>query len=124
MRRGAVLLVLVAFIFSSGGQWTVLQCMAWANMVREYSQVVPLGQAVQMTFSGQYPCALCKAIADKRSSDDTKAFTQSKQDKPIVAPGFTFRPRLTVDAPAFPAGRDPFLQFRIEAPPVPPPRLG
>ena len=66
MRRLTHLVVLVAFIFSCGGQWVVLQGLAWANMVREYSEVVPLQQAVKMTLSGEYPCPLCKAIAEKK----------------------------------------------------------
>ena len=67
MRRLTLLVVLVAFIFSCGGQWPVLQCIAWVNMVREYSEIVPLAKAVEMTFSGQNPCAICKAIAGKEA---------------------------------------------------------
>ncbi len=52
MRRLTFFTVLVAFVFSCGGQWPVLQGVAWANMVREYSEAVPFTQAVQMTFSG------------------------------------------------------------------------
>ena len=124
MGRGTVIIVLVAFLFSCGGQWTVLQGLAWANMIREYSQVVPLGQAVQMTFSGQYPCAMCKAIADKKNSEDAKIFRLAKYDKAILASGVMLRPRFASAAPPFAAGRDHDLQFRAEAPPVPPPRLG
>jgi hypothetical protein len=124
MRRCSVVLVLVAFLFSSGGQWTVLQCLAWANMIREYSQVVPLGQAVTMTFSGKYPCAMCKAIAEKRSSDDAKTFILAKHDKLVVAQGCTLRPLASTSSDEFHAVRESFLQFRAEAPPVPPPRLG
>jgi hypothetical protein len=124
MRRGTVIVVLVAFLFSCGGQWTVLQCVAWANMIREYSQVVPLGEAVKMTFSGRYPCAMCKAIADRKNSENSKACTLAKYDKAIVAPGFTLRTRAGDEAPAFAIGRQKNLQFRVEAPPVPPPRLG
>jgi hypothetical protein len=68
MRRLTHLLVLAAFIFSCGGQWAAFQAIAWANMIREYSEMVPLTQAVQMTFSGRYPCAICKAIAQERGA--------------------------------------------------------
>lgn len=124
MRRGALFLVLAAFLFSCGGQWPVLQGLAWANMIREYSQVVPLGEAVKMTLSGRYPCALCKAIAERKSSADSKTFTLAKHDKPMVAQGVTLRPRAVAVTAGFGPAREKLLQFRTEAPPVPPPRLG
>ena len=118
-----MVLVLVAFIFSCGGQWPFLQCLAWANMIREYSYMVPLGEAVQMTFSGKYPCAMCKAIASKKQSDDAKMLQLAKHDKPALAPSFQFRRRAGTEAPRFYAERESFLQFRAEPPPTPPPRL-
>jgi hypothetical protein len=123
MRRCAVVLVLVAFIFSSGGQWAVLQCVAWANMIREYSQMVPVARAVQMTFSGQYPCAMCKAIADRKKQQDTQFLVLAKHDKPLVAHAFSLRARPALGEPEFYVSPDSFLVSLAEAPPVPPPRL-
>jgi hypothetical protein len=123
MRRCAVFVVLVAFLFSCGGQWAVLQCVAWGNMIREYSQVVPLGEAVHMTFSGQYPCALCKAIAEKKKSDHDSRVALLKMDKPIVAPAFSLRPRQVTGAATFYGSRASFLRSRAEVPPTPPPRF-
>ena len=122
MRRLTHLIVLSAFLFSCGGHWYVLQAVAWANMIREYSQVVPLAQAVQMTLSGQYPCAMCKAIAEKKQQAAQDQWVSlDKYDKKFVPP-------VAVAAVA-PTGT-PFaylvfsvhLQFRAEAPPTPPPR--
>jgi hypothetical protein len=114
--------ILVAFIFSCGGQWYVLQVVAWANMIREYSAVVPVSQAVEMTFSGHYPCALCKAIADKKSSDQQKAVCLEKYDKKFVLSGATpdyAAPRAEVlyASPAV------FLRDRNIVPWLPPPRF-
>jgi nitrate reductase beta subunit len=89
VRRLISLAILIAFIFSCGGEWYVLQCVAWANMIREYSAVVPVAQAVEMTFSGHYPCALCKAIASRKRSDQQKALALEKYDKKFVLPGET-----------------------------------
>jgi hypothetical protein len=123
VRRLTLIVTLVAFIFSSGGQWTALQCLAWANMIREYSHMVPLAEAVRMTFSGEYPCPICKAIAAKKQSDDAKMLELAKHDKPVLAPSFQFRRRAGTEAPRFYAERETFFQFRSEPPPTPPPRL-
>jgi hypothetical protein len=123
MRRLMLLFVLVAFTFSCGGQWYVLQCVAWANMIREYSQMVPLAKAVEMTFSGQYPCSMCKAIAEKKQADNLKMAAFQKQEKKRVSPEFALQP---VQRPVFARHffvRAASLQTRADAPPVPPPRL-
>jgi hypothetical protein len=123
MRRLTLLVVLVAFTFSCGGQWPLLQCVAWANMIREYSEMVPLSQAVQMTFSGQYPCALCKAIAEKKQEENTKFAATFKHEKKIISSGLSIAARsTTVSSQSF-VIRDQVFQTRSEAPPTPPPRF-
>jgi hypothetical protein len=123
MRRLTLLVVLVAFTFSCGGQWPILQCVAWANMIREYSQVVPLTQAVQMTFSGQYPCTLCKVIAEKKQSENDRIAFLFQHEKKIFCPGFNIAARLPAVVPPQFALIDSLFQTRTEAPPTPPPRL-
>ncbi len=118
-----MIFVLVAFIFSSGGEWAVLQCVAWANMIREYSEMVPLPEAVKMTFSGEYPCALCKAIAEKEQADNSKMVALAKHEKPISSPTFSYRPRTTALKPLFYVQFNSFLQTRSDVPPTPPPRV-
>ncbi len=121
MRRLTHLVVLCAFVFSCGGQWAAIQCLAWGNMIREYSQMVPLAQAVKMTLSGDYPCAICKALAEKKNADQQKAFALEKYDKKFVATA-----AVAAVPPAVAAYRYPvFLatgSFRLDRPPVPPPR--
>lgn len=123
MRRCAVFFVLVAFVFSSGGEWTVAQCVAWANMIREYSQTETLGHAMQMTFSGEHPCALCKAIAEKKQHDNGKAIAVAKQEKPFCSRAFLLTAREANGSPGFYVSRETFLRTWAEAPPVPPPRF-
>jgi hypothetical protein len=121
MRRLTHVIVLAAFVFSLGGHWYLLQGLAWANMIREYSQAVPLSQAVGMTFSGQYPCSICKAIADHKSSDLQKAFTLDTTEKkfPLPTKLVMFRPAAS---PILYPDLVSLLQLRSEAPPTPPPR--
>jgi hypothetical protein len=123
MRRFTLLVVLVAFTFSCGGQWPVLQCVAWANMIREYSEMVPFAQAVQMTFSGQYPCALCKAIVEKKQEEDTKLAATFKYEKKFFSPGLAVEARSATLSPQTFVIREPIFQNWSEAPPTPPPRF-
>jgi hypothetical protein len=123
MRRCALLLVLVAFIFSSGGEWAVLQGVAWVNMIREYSAMVPLSQAVEMTFSGEYPCSLCKVIAEKKQSENSRMAVLVKPEKLIATPTFSYQPRVATLAPQIYFERDSFFQTRSDVPPTPPPRV-
>jgi hypothetical protein len=121
VRRLTHLIVLVAFIFSCGGQWAVFQGIAWANMIRDYSQMVPLTQAVQMTFSGKYPCAICKAIAERKSSEQQKMLTLEKFDKKFLPP-ITARSINLDCSPMVYWDTPDSLQFRNDSPAVPPPR--
>jgi hypothetical protein len=123
MRRLTLFVVLFAFVFSCGGQWYVLQGIAWANMIREYAQMVPLTQAVQMTFSGKYPCALCKAIAEKKQSENLKIAALEKETKKRVSPGLGWVPPAADVSPQDFVVRDRHFQTRSEVPPTPPPRF-
>jgi hypothetical protein len=122
MRRLTTLIVLAAFILSCGGNWSAIQCVAWANMIRDYSQVVPLPEAVSMTFSGKYPCELCKAIAEEKSSQQQKMLGLDKLQKKFLRP-------TEISALSGPLAKDfayALASFsfssRPTAPPAPPPR--
>jgi hypothetical protein len=122
MRRLTHAIVLAAFVFSCGGQWYALQCAAWVSMIHDYAQTVPLTDAVSMTFSGQYPCEICKAIAEKKQSENDKICSLEKYEKNFLSPtAFTLtRP---TPAPFHYADYLTSLQTRSEPPPTPPPRL-
>jgi hypothetical protein len=123
MRRLTFLVVLVAFTFLCGGQWPVLQCVAWANMIREYSEMVPVCQAVEMTFSGQFPCEICKAIAEKKQEENTKFVNAFQHEKKVVSPNLLVKAcSVTVDPQVF-AVADSYFQTRSDTPPTPPPRF-
>ena len=101
----------------------MLQGIAWVNMVREYSEVVPLTEAVSMTFSGQYPCELCKIVAEKKGSENDKVAILFQHEKKQLSFGFQLKaPVIELSEQDFIVG-SPFLQTRTEAPPTPPPRF-
>jgi hypothetical protein len=121
MRRLTHLVVLAAFIFSCGGQWYVLQCVAWVKMLHDYSQVVPFTQAFGMTFSGQYPCEICKVIAEKKQAENDKICSFEKVEKNFVPPASEAPARPDAVAVQY-ADYLNSLQTRGETPPTPPPR--
>jgi hypothetical protein len=86
LRRLGTILVCFAMFFIAGGHWAVLQSVAWAGMVRDYSQRDGLAAAVQKTFSGQYPCGMCKRIAEEKSKEQQAPLAKpdSKFDKLVA----------------------------------------
>jgi hypothetical protein len=122
MRRLTHFIVLAAFVFSLGGHWYLLQGLAWVNMVREYSQMVPFTQAVSMTLSGQYPCPICKAIAEKKNSEQGKLISLDKYDKKFCPPAAMAAVALPLPVLISYADSRASLRFRSETPPTPPPR--
>ena len=55
-------LIFLAMFSIAGGHWAVLQSVAWAGMLVEFSKNSNLGAAVSKTFSGKAPCKMCMAI--------------------------------------------------------------
>lgn len=83
--------------------------------------MVPVEQAVQMTLSGQYPCAICKAIAKKKSSDQQKALVLKKHDKKFLTHIIVNSVCLNC-SPVIYFETTQSLHFRNDSPSVPPPR--
>jgi len=121
MRRLTHIIVLAAFVFSCGGQWYVLQGVAWVKMLHDYAQMVPFTEAVAMTFSGQYPCEICKAIAEKKQSENDKICSLEKVEKKFFPP-VAIAPAQPLVASFQYADYLSSLQTRSEPPPTPPPR--
>ncbi len=90
-------------------------------MLHDYSQMVPFTEAVSMTFSGQYPCAICKAIAEKKQSENDKICSLEKFEKKFFPPVSITLVRPTAVSFQYTDYLNS-LQARSEAPPTPPPR--
>jgi len=121
MRRLTHIIVLTAFVLSCGGQWYVLQGIAWVKMMHDYSQMVPFTEAVSMTFSGKYPCEICKALAEKQQSTDNALCSLEKFEKKFFPP-LAVQP-ISLAAASF-QYRELVNSFssRTDSPPTPPPR--
>lgn len=113
--------VIVALCFSLGAYWIALQSVAWATMVVEYSQRVPLAKAMAETFDGNHPCKLCKHISSAQQSE------KKRDTQPIAAKLDLICGRRAVQF--IPPFKDfSFASFEAEAstldhsPAIPPPR--
>jgi hypothetical protein len=113
--------VVLALCLSIGAHWVVLQSVAWGTMVVQYSQHVPLSQAVAQTFDGDHPCNLCKRISAAQHSEKKgdAQFGAIKPDLICATRRIVLLPRST-----------DFLFARVvmsasllaHSPPTPPPR--
>ncbi len=78
--RIARLLLLASLMVSIGGQWMVLQGVAWVGMAVSYSlEEGSVSSGLSKTFDGEHPCPLCKAV--KKSSQDNDAAAPGEKGK-------------------------------------------
>jgi hypothetical protein len=115
------LLIAVGLACSIGLHWSFLQSVAWTTMLVSSLSTTSFSRAVQRTFDGKHPCALCKVIAAGKNAEkktDTlvllKKFEAVSQAAAIVILPPASLPRVT-SADAVPASR-------AQSPPTPPPR--
>jgi len=120
-RRIGHVLVLFALLTAIGAHWLVLQSVAWTTMLADNLRTTSLPAAVERTFDGKHPCALCKQIAKGKQTEKKTEFrvepnkfefSYSPAAFIFVAPGQCWELRPS-DASAHLVPR---------APPVPPPK--
>ena len=70
-RRLHTIATAVVLAASLGMHWAVLQTVAWAGMLAEFSKDAPLVEAIGKTFSGDNPCRLCIEVNKGRSAEQT-----------------------------------------------------
>lgn len=124
-RRLSIFALLLAWLCANGAVWNVVQVVAWAKMLNDYSTVMPIGQALKLTFDGSAPCELCqlsqKAQDDARN-ETSPATALGGSDKLLIA--FQAVTPLVLSNPAspWPGLVDERGLLRATAVPVPPPR--
>ena len=59
-RRISITCLLLAWLCANGAVWNVVQLVAWAKMFHDNSQVMTATEALDVTFNGSKPCALCR----------------------------------------------------------------
>lgn len=73
LQRSVILLLGVSVL----SPWVVLKTLAWTGMVVAYSQEVGFAEGWDRTFSGEYPCPLCRALAEQQAAET---------EEPVTAP--------------------------------------
>jgi len=125
------LLVFLTCLQLCGGPQGFMQCVAWAGMLASYASERTAAEAVEMTFDGEHPCALCLAIEQSRGQEPEGPANNSPRDKifkllndlPPLTAGLDLVRPLEREPAALPGG--PALLSGIDAasPAVPPPRV-
>jgi hypothetical protein len=117
------LLLIVALLGATGAHWVVLQSVAWATMFADNARTESLQEAVQKTFDGRHPCALCKQIAKGRQSEQKPDQQQTELKRLEFLHGTV---ALVIQSPKhfrwLPEPRVSAI-LRVQTPPVPPPRI-
>ena len=121
LRRLSQILCVWALVLCIGAQWTFLQSAAWIGMALRFARTETWSGALQKTFDGQHPCALCHVVAQGKQSERTqdKLKLGAKFDWDILAkqvPLYAPAPILITSA------QHESASLRFEKPHAPPPR--
>ena len=115
------ILIVLSLTLSLGAHWMFLQSVAWVGMVVNFSQDAPIGAALAKTFSGTYPCDLCKVVNEGKASEQKQDISKSvaKLDLACFAGNALLNP-----PPPFPHVAGTLVSFfsLTHAPPTPPPK--
>src|SRR5438876_205799 len=65
----AHVLIVCTLVCAIGGQWVILQSVAWVGMAVSYSRDSTLTEALLKTFDGQHPCKLCKVVQEGKNAE-------------------------------------------------------
>ena len=84
--------MIAALTVSLGAHWAFLQTVAWTGMLYTYSKQAGFAQAVSMTFDGEHPCSLCKAIQEGKAEErqEKKEAAQVSKDLKMGLPPLQF----------------------------------
>lgn len=115
----------LAMFCLAGGHWGLLQAVAWAGMVRTYSQESGLVRGVMRTFDGQNPCGLCERIQEQSAPDTQTPFVMASTLKfeavASAAPAGSGGPCSEAFSYPWPSDQDAARHNNVPDPPVPKP---
>lgn len=128
LRKLGLLFAALALFSVAGGHWAVLQTVAWAGMLHDYTQRTgSVAMAVEQSFDGHHPCKLCREIASAKAREhkeipDAPKTKDDAKAKALVAESL-LRPFVrTVAGIYFPTVGSDSMASRTDQPPTPPPR--
>lgn len=122
MRRTISILSLsLAWLCANGALWDAVQVFAWGKMVRDYSRIMPLVQAIEQTFDGSAPCELCVAV-DEATQGQPESQVERSRERVLLAYQALESMVLIVPESAWPGVSHAIGLTRSDIVPVPPPR--
>jgi len=121
-RRLLHLSVAAMLVLAVGGHWVLLQSVAWVRMTVSFSQAAPLDKALRMTFDGEHPCALCKAVKQGKQSERESDRHMFDKKIDLFCPGSDIDFLQPMGYPPVLAAAE-HVSIRAEAPPRPPPKV-
>ena len=89
-------MLVIAMITAIGGHFVLFQSVAWTSMMISNAKHGNLTEALEKTFDGQHPCALCMSIQKARESENKQQTPQvntAKLDLFLQPRPLTFPPR-------------------------------
>jgi len=124
------LIYIVTALHLAGGHWGLLQVVAWAEMLRSYTQEKGIVQGMKETFDGEHPCPMCCRLAEAREKEEKQAPAPPLKDSEKLIKWFSTCPETGVLAQRWSHGCEKAdfappsqsgAQWSVR-PPSPPPR--
>lgn len=84
--RASQYLLIATLLVSMGGHLALLQTIAWGNMLVEFSSESSFSEAMDKTFDGEHPCALCKVVKKSKSEDGKEPLLKSEMKMEVALP--------------------------------------
>lgn len=79
-------LLIGTLLVSMGGHLALLQTIAWGTMLVDFSTKGGFSEAVEKTFDGEHPCAMCKAVKTTKQEEDKKPLLKSQMKMEMALP--------------------------------------
>ncbi len=86
MRQLGRWLLIGTLLVSMGGHHVLLQTIAWTQMIVAFSSDSSISEAVEKTFDGEHPCAMCKIVKKAKSEEEKKPVLKSSIKMEIALP--------------------------------------
>ena len=123
-KKFAIFSLLFAWLCANGALLDGVQVFAWAKMFAGYARVLPVGEALRVTFDPMKPCDLCLGIASAKETAKQQLPQSSERSSEKVQlachANSVFVVQQTPDE--WPAALASAAPRRVEKVPVPPPR--
>ena len=121
MTRLSKIITVFALVLTLGGHWALLQSVAWVSMCVRFAQQDSWRVALNKTFDGQHPCALCRAVQQGQQAEQEQPQRSLVQEFDL----FSSVPEefVLLESSATPLLPPVAIDLgRAEQPPTPPPR--